>query len=136
MLNVTPMAPPLRCCFGLDLFGLATDKGREILLRSNTSWLNDCGFTKNNLDKSTYSFIGGYRGRFVGGRGPGIIRNDNMKGHGNYGGGRAYNRGPDFGGNRNDYGYRGGNSRGGASNRGGGDGYEKDNTGGGHGTVR
>nr|GFD27951.1 Ras GTPase-activating protein-binding protein 1-like [Tanacetum cinerariifolium] len=44
---------------------------------------------------------------------------------------------PDFGGNMNDYGYRGGNSPRGASNRGRGDGYERDNNGGGrvnHGT--
>ncbi|XP_071721531.1 nuclear transport factor 2-like [Rutidosis leptorrhynchoides] len=83
--------------------------------------------------RSTYS-RGGSRGRFVGGRGPGLMRNDSMRGgRGGYGGGRGYNRSSDIGGNRNDYGYRGSSSsRGGAAaNRGGGgdEGYQRDNNG-------
>ena len=42
-----------------------------------------------------------------------------MRGRGNFAGGRGYNRAGDFGGNRNDYGYRGGSRGGAASNRGG-----------------
>lgn len=48
-----------------------------------------------------------------------------MRGRGNFGGGMGYNRGGDFGGNRNGYGSRGGGRRGGsASNRG--DGYQRE----------
>ncbi|KAL0436711.1 UNVERIFIED_CONTAM: Nuclear transport factor 2 [Sesamum radiatum] len=61
---------------------------------------------------------GNNRGRFQSGRGSGF-RNDGVRGRGNYGGGRGYNRG-DFGG-RGDFGNRGGN-RGGSSNR---DGYQR-----------
>ncbi|KVI03796.1 hypothetical protein Ccrd_017902, partial [Cynara cardunculus var. scolymus] len=73
--------------------------------------------------------IGGTRGRFPIGRGSGF-RNEGMRGgRGNYGGGRGYNRGGDFGGGRNDYGGNRGGGRGGApANRGGGggDGYQRE----------
>ncbi|KAL0390260.1 UNVERIFIED_CONTAM: Nuclear transport factor 2 [Sesamum calycinum] len=64
------------------------------------------------------SELGNNRGRFQSGRGSGF-RNEGVRGRGNYGGGRGYNRG-DFGG-RGDFGNRGGN-RGGSSNR---DGYQR-----------
>nr|XP_043621557.1 nuclear transport factor 2 isoform X2 [Erigeron canadensis] len=80
------------------------------------------------VEEKRSSIRGGNRGRFVAGRGPGFIRSDGMRGRGNYVGGRGFGRGGDFGGNRNDYGFRG-NSRGGGSNRGG-DGYQRDNNGG------
>ncbi|KAK9055634.1 hypothetical protein SSX86_026719 [Deinandra increscens subsp. villosa] len=90
-------------------------------------------------EKRSTNSRGGNQGRFVGGRGPGF-RNDVMRDRGNFGGGRGYNRGSDFGGNRNDYGYRGGSrndygyrggsSRGGPATNRGGDGYHRDNNGG------
>ncbi|MFS7943548.1 putative Ras GTPase-activating protein-binding protein [Helianthus anomalus] len=85
---------------------------------------------KNDVVEEKRSTIskGGNRGRFVGGRGPGF-RNDVMRGRGSFGGGRAYNRGGDFGGGRNDYMYRG-SGRGGPSSNRGGDGYQRDNNGG------
>ncbi|KAI3742064.1 hypothetical protein L1987_59744 [Smallanthus sonchifolius] len=72
-------------------------------------------------EKRSTNSKGGSRGRFVGGRGSGF-RNDVMRGRGNFGGGRGYNRGGDFG-------YRGGSRGGPAFNRGG-DGYQRDNNGG------
>lgn len=83
-------------------------------------------------EKRSTNSRGGSRGRFVPGRGgPGFMRNDSMRGgRGNFNGGRGYNRGSDFGGMRNDYGYRGNSRGGGAANRGG-DGYnQRDNNGG------
>ncbi|KAJ9547885.1 hypothetical protein OSB04_020428 [Centaurea solstitialis] len=82
-------------------------------------------------EKRSTNSKGGNRGRFVVGRGGSGFRNEGMRGRGNFGGGRGYNRVGDFGGNRNDYGYRGGSRGGAASNRGGGDGFHRDNNGGG-----
>ncbi|KAL2239678.1 UNVERIFIED_CONTAM: Nuclear transport factor 2 [Sesamum indicum] len=69
-------------------------------------------------EKRSTNSRGNNRGRFQSGRGSGF-RNEGVRGRGNYGGGRGYNRG-DFGG-RGDFGNRGGN-RGGSSNR---DGYQR-----------
>ncbi|XP_024973593.1 ras GTPase-activating protein-binding protein 1-like isoform X1 [Cynara cardunculus var. scolymus] len=80
-------------------------------------------------EKRSTNSKGGTRGRFPIGRGSGF-RNEGMRGgRGNYGGGRGYNRGGDFGGGRNDYGGNRGGGRGGApANRGGGggDGYQRE----------
>ncbi|XP_027767570.1 putative G3BP-like protein isoform X2 [Solanum pennellii] len=79
-------------------------------------------------EKKSTSSRGNTRGRYPSGRGNGV-RNDGVRGRGNYGGsGRGYNRG-DFNG-RSEFNNRGGN-RGGSSNRGGGDGFQRsDNMGG------
>ncbi|XP_076888107.1 nuclear transport factor 2-like [Bidens hawaiensis] len=79
-------------------------------------------------EKRSTNSKGGNRGRYVGGRGLGF-RNEVIRGRGGFGGGRGYNRGSDFGGSRNDYGYRGGSRGGSFSNRGG-DGYQRANNGG------
>ncbi|KAL2540772.1 Nuclear transport factor 2 (NTF2) family protein with RNA binding (RRM-RBD-RNP motif) domain [Abeliophyllum distichum] len=71
-------------------------------------------------EKRSTNSRGSNRGRFQPGRGSGF-RNDGVRGRGNYGGGRGYNR-VDFSG-RNEFGNRGGN-RGGSSNRGT-DGYHR-----------
>lgn len=68
---------------------------------------------------------GNMRGRFLAGRGPGFrnevgFRNDSMRGRGNYGGGRVYNRGESNG--RIEYSR--GNSRGGSASYSG-DGYQR-----------
>ncbi|XP_076886081.1 nuclear transport factor 2-like isoform X2 [Bidens hawaiensis] len=73
--------------------------------------------------RSTYSK--GARGRFPVGRGGGGFRNEGLRGRGNYGGGRGYNRVGEFGGGRNDYGgNRGGVPGGAPPNRG--DGYHRE----------
>ncbi|XP_076906862.1 nuclear transport factor 2-like [Bidens hawaiensis] len=77
-------------------------------------------------EKRSTNSRGGNRGRFVGGRGPGL-RNDGMRNQGNYRGGRGYNRHGNFGGGRNDNGGRGGGGRGGPGSNRGGDGYQRDN---------
>ncbi|KAL4571889.1 hypothetical protein LXL04_018656 [Taraxacum kok-saghyz] len=94
-------------------------------------------------EKRSTSSRGGNRGRFMGGRGGGGgggFRNEGMRGRGNFSGGRGggyNNRGSDFGGSRNDYGYRSSGGRGGAaaSNRGGNNGYQRDSNGTGTGTA-
>ncbi|XP_017242270.1 nuclear transport factor 2 [Daucus carota subsp. sativus] len=68
------------------------------------------------------------RGRFPAGRGVGFrneagFRNEGMRGRGNYGGGRGYNR-AEFSG-RSEFSNNRGNNRGGSSNRGGGDGFQR-----------
>ncbi|XP_076921770.1 nuclear transport factor 2-like [Bidens hawaiensis] len=74
-------------------------------------------------EKRSTSSKGKSRGRFPVGRGGDGFRNEGMRGRGNYGGGRGYNRAGDFGGGRNDYGGNKGGGRGGAPpNRG--DGYQ------------
>ncbi|XP_019166481.1 PREDICTED: putative G3BP-like protein isoform X2 [Ipomoea nil] len=75
--------------------------------------------------RSTNSRVGSNNRRFLPGRGSGF-RNEGVRGRGNYGGGRGYNRG-EFNG-RNEFNNRGGN-RGGPLNRGG-DAYQRvDNAG-------
>lgn len=69
-------------------------------------------------EKRSTNTRGSSKGRFQPGRGSGF-RNEGVRGRGNYGGGRGYNRG-DFNG-RGEFGGRGGN-RGGSSNR---DGYQR-----------
>ncbi|KAK9057445.1 hypothetical protein SSX86_022280 [Deinandra increscens subsp. villosa] len=68
----------------------------------------------------------GTRGRFPIGRGGGGFRNEGVRGRGNYGGGRGFGRGSEFGGGRNDFGGNRGGGRGGAPPNRGGDGYPRE----------
>ncbi|KAI7743743.1 hypothetical protein M8C21_017712, partial [Ambrosia artemisiifolia] len=82
--------------------------------------------SKGKLQVAKWVRALGTRGRFPVGRGAGGFRNEGLRGRGNYGGGRGYARGGEFGGGRTDYGGNRGGGRGGAPTNRGGDGYQRE----------